>query len=190
MQVLRRQPHTYMKFTIVPISCTIRCRGRAIAQAVSRLLHTAEAWLLFQVRSRGICGGESFTGAGFLRVLRFPLPILIPPTPLNSSSSIIRGWYNRPNSGRRTKWAQSHSTPRKSTRCCQRAGNEEFYLLWHNVDLPPAFMLVSCLAYSSTLKIEAIYSSEISADFRRATSHYIPEDKTLLPFHISTLYLT
>jgi hypothetical protein len=25
------------------------------------------------------CGGRSGTGAGFLRVLRFPLPILIPP---------------------------------------------------------------------------------------------------------------
>jgi hypothetical protein len=31
----------------------------------------------------------------FLQVLRFPLPIFIPPiTP--QSSSIIRGWYNRP----------------------------------------------------------------------------------------------
>jgi hypothetical protein len=24
---------------------------------------------------------------------------------------IIWGWYNRPNSGQRTKWAQSHPTP-------------------------------------------------------------------------------
>jgi hypothetical protein len=29
------------------------------------------------------------------------------------SSSIIWGWYNRPNSGRPTKWTQSHPTPRK-----------------------------------------------------------------------------
>jgi hypothetical protein len=43
---------------------------------------------ILQVRSRvwssGICGGQSGAGAGFLRVLRFPLPIFILP---NSSSS-------------------------------------------------------------------------------------------------------
>jgi hypothetical protein len=56
---------------------------------------------------------KSGTGAGFLRVLRFPLPILIPPTALHSS--IVWGWYNRPVNGRRTKWThnQSHPTPRK-----------------------------------------------------------------------------
>jgi hypothetical protein len=31
------------------------------------------------IRSCGICGGQSGTGAGFLRVLRFPLPAIIPP---------------------------------------------------------------------------------------------------------------
>jgi hypothetical protein len=31
----------------------------------------------FDPRSCGICGGPSGTGAGFLRVLRFPLPILL-----------------------------------------------------------------------------------------------------------------
>jgi hypothetical protein len=39
------------------------------------------------VRSCGICGGQSDTGAGFIRVLRFPLPILIPQTTPYSSSS-------------------------------------------------------------------------------------------------------
>jgi hypothetical protein len=61
--------------------------GRAIAQAVSRRLPTAAARVRFQVRSCVICGGQSGTGAGFLRVLRFPLPILIPPTTQHSSSS-------------------------------------------------------------------------------------------------------
>jgi hypothetical protein len=45
--------------------------------------------------------------------------------------------------------------------------------------LPPEFTLVSCLAYSSTLKMEATYSSETSVDFRRTTWRYIPEDRTL-----------
>jgi hypothetical protein len=85
--------------------------GRAIAQAVSRWLPTAAARVRAQVRSCGICGGQSGVGAGFLRVFQFPLPILIPPTSPHSSS-IIWGWYNRPVSGRCTKWTQSHPTPR------------------------------------------------------------------------------
>lgn len=38
---------------------------------------------------------------------RFPPP-LIPPTAPHSSPSIIQRGYNRPNSGRVTKWTQSH----------------------------------------------------------------------------------
>jgi hypothetical protein len=52
--------------------------GRAVAQAVSHWVPTVAA----RVRVRaacGVCGGQSSTGAGFLRVLWFPLPI-IPPT--------------------------------------------------------------------------------------------------------------
>jgi hypothetical protein len=48
-------------------------KGRTTAQAVSRGLPTAAARVRAQVRQSG-------NGAGFLRVLRFPLPILIPPT--------------------------------------------------------------------------------------------------------------
>jgi hypothetical protein len=44
--------------------------------------------------------------------------------------------------------------------------------------LPSAFALVSCSAYSSTLKIEAIYSSETSVDFQLTTWRSIPEDST------------
>jgi hypothetical protein len=85
--------------------------GRAIAQVVNRRLPTTAARVRAQVSSCGICGGQSGAGAGFLLILRFPLPILIPPTDPHSSS-IIRGWYNGPVSGRDTKWTQSHRTPK------------------------------------------------------------------------------
>jgi hypothetical protein len=68
--------------------------------AVRRWLPTAAA----RVRLRaacGVCGGQSGTGAGFLRVLRF--------SPANHSTDfsiiiITRGWYNRPLSGRSVEW--------------------------------------------------------------------------------------
>jgi hypothetical protein len=41
------------------------------------------------------------------------------------------------------------------------------------------FMLVSCLAYSSVLKMETICSSETSVDPQRATRRYIQEGRTL-----------
>jgi hypothetical protein len=45
--------------------------------------------------------------------------------------------------------------------------------------LLPAFTLFSCLAYSSTMKMVAIYSSETPVDFQRSTQHYVPEVRTL-----------
>jgi hypothetical protein len=71
-------------------------RGRAIAQAVSRWLPIAAGRVRARVWSCGICDGRSGAGAGFLRVLRFPLPIFIPPIAPQSPSSIIWGLYNRP----------------------------------------------------------------------------------------------
>jgi hypothetical protein len=70
--------------------------GRAIAQAVSRWLPTAAARVRARVWSCGICGGQSGAGVGFLRVLRFPPPIFIPPIAPQSPSSIMWGLYNRP----------------------------------------------------------------------------------------------
>jgi hypothetical protein len=59
------------------------------AQAVSRRLLTAVARVRAQIRSCEDCGGQSGIGVGFLRVLQFLLPILIPPTAPHSSSYII-----------------------------------------------------------------------------------------------------
>jgi hypothetical protein len=75
-------------FTVVSVT---RLYGRAVAQAVSRQVPTAATRVRARVRSCGIFGGQSDTEAGFLRVLRFPPPILIPSTTPHSSS-IIRGW--------------------------------------------------------------------------------------------------
>jgi hypothetical protein len=44
--------------------------------------------------------------------------------------------------------------------------------------LASSFTLVSCWACSSTLKREAICSSETSVHFLRTTRRYIPEDRT------------
>jgi hypothetical protein len=41
---------------------------------------------IFRVWSSEICGGQSGAGAGFLRVLRFSLPIFIPPNFPSSQS--------------------------------------------------------------------------------------------------------
>jgi hypothetical protein len=70
--------------------------GRAIAQVVSCWLPTVASRVQARVWPCGICGGQSGAGTGFLRVLRFPLPILIPPIAPHSPSSIIWGLYNRP----------------------------------------------------------------------------------------------
>jgi hypothetical protein len=44
------------------------------------------------------------------------------------------------------------------------------------INLAACSMLVSCLSYSSILKMEVIFSSETSYDFQRTAWHNIPED--------------
>jgi hypothetical protein len=82
-----------MRMNVINLS---ELHGRAIAQEVSRWLPTAAARVQTRVYSCGICGGQSGAGAGFLRVLQFPLSIFITPISPQSASPIIRGWYNRP----------------------------------------------------------------------------------------------
>jgi hypothetical protein len=74
--------------------------GRAIAQAVSRWLPTAAVRGSRPGCHVGFCGGQSGAGAGFLRVLRFPLPNFIPLIAHKIILTYRRGLYNRP------KWPQ------------------------------------------------------------------------------------
>jgi hypothetical protein len=79
----------YIALSCYAESDTNNCdNGLAVAQAAARVRS--------QVKSCGVCGGQSGPGVGFLRVPRFALPILIPPTAPHSSSPTIGGWYNRP----------------------------------------------------------------------------------------------
>jgi hypothetical protein len=43
---------------------------------------------------------------------------------------------------------------------------------------PPAFTRISCSVYS-TMKLEAIFSSETPVDYQRTTRYYIPGDSAL-----------
>jgi hypothetical protein len=65
--------------------------GRAVAQEVSRRLPTDTAQVRARVTSRLISVGQSGTGAGFIQVLLFPLP-LIHPTDCSTIVTIIQGW--------------------------------------------------------------------------------------------------
>jgi hypothetical protein len=49
----------------------------------------------------------------------------------------------------------------------------------YEVGSKECFMLVSCLPYSLTSKMEAAFSSETSVDFQQITWRYTPDDRTL-----------
>jgi hypothetical protein len=64
--------------------------------------------------------------------------------------------------------------------CCKRAFNNiGIVFAGKRALLATCFMLVSCLAYSSTLKMAAKRSSETSVDFQQTAWDYIPDDRTL-----------
>jgi hypothetical protein len=68
-----------MKYKVTPLV------GHAIAQVLSRWFPTAAARVQSRVWSSGICGGQGGAGAGFLRVLWFPLPFVPPNSPSSQS---------------------------------------------------------------------------------------------------------
>jgi hypothetical protein len=72
--------YIYIKNFIYIIQTESENVGRALAQAVRRWLPTVAARVRVWAAC-GVCGGQSGTGAGFLRVLRFPLPIIPPISP-------------------------------------------------------------------------------------------------------------
>jgi hypothetical protein len=71
-------------------------------------------------------------------------------------------------------------TPRSQLKVNRRFGATfRLYLQGRRIGralLAACFMMVSCLAYSLVLKMEAIYPSETSDDFQRTTWRYIPDD--------------
>jgi hypothetical protein len=71
---------TYFFFILFPVVLNY-----SLPTVFRGLSATATAQVPSQVRSRGICGGQNGTVAGFLRVLRSSLLILIPPTAPYSS---------------------------------------------------------------------------------------------------------
>jgi hypothetical protein len=85
----------------------------AIAPEVSSRLPSAADRVRAHVTSCGICGGQNGTEAGFHLVLRVPMPI-VPQTAPHSSLSILRDWYNRPNSGRNIVLGGLSLTPKQN----------------------------------------------------------------------------
>jgi hypothetical protein len=76
------------------------------SSGVIRRLRTVAARVRDQVNSWVICVRQSGPGAGYLRVLKFPLPILIPQS-APQSCTMVWGWWNRPVSQSVSQW---HST--------------------------------------------------------------------------------
>jgi hypothetical protein len=75
--------------------------------------------------------------------------------------------------------------------CSQLKINRRFERTCRLVLLATCFMLISCLAYFSTLKMEITSSSETSVDFQRTTWHCIPEQPLREPqiLHVVLYFL-
>jgi hypothetical protein len=64
-------------------------------------------------------------------------------------------------------------------KCCLRLQGRRISQARNQQVATTCFMLLSCLAYSSTLKLDMTCSFETSDSLQRTTRRYIPEDRTL-----------
>jgi hypothetical protein len=76
----------------------------------------------------GVCGGQSGTGAGFLRVLRFPLPIISPISPASWPDRFIPG-----ESAPGTHWIRGWVDPR----ACLEDVKKRKFLTLQGLELRP-----------------------------------------------------
>jgi hypothetical protein len=100
--MLNKLPQTSVLFNYrwqASINISYQDIPRPCHSSGTRSLPMMVAWIWFQVKSCGICGGQNGTGAGVLQVLQFPCHWFIPLISPQSSLSIIQGWYNRPING-------------------------------------------------------------------------------------------
>jgi hypothetical protein len=165
--VLKIKRNTKRNCLIILSTLVSRRLGRAIAQAVSRWLATAAARVRSRVWSSGICGGQSSAGAGFIRVLPFPLPVLIPPTAPHWSSIIraasigqksglsLTRWekYKRENSLYQLNWLGSSDKLRNVT---------ETYIQHVGSELPAAVVMKNSVLWGmscSPLKVIRVIKS-------------------------------
>jgi hypothetical protein len=112
---------------------------RAVAPAISHWLPTMVAWVCARVWSSGICGGQSGAGAGFLGVLRFPLPIFISP---NFPSSQSPRAYTIGQKWRHAEWTQYGLHPPTM----QIKKRYEFSMA-QCVPVTPVFILLICKSH-------------------------------------------
>jgi hypothetical protein len=102
-----------------------------------------------------------------------------------STIIIIWGWYNRPNSGRCTKWTPHPMRKKKSTdfrvvMMCSSEGARHFegkYRLHLQANFR-LLLLVSCSDYSSTVMMGVIGSSKTTTTLR-SKQHHSPDDRAL-----------
>jgi hypothetical protein len=115
----RPRPSKENERKVSPMFCPVW--GRAIAQAVSRQLLTAEARVCSQDSPCGNCGGQSGTGIGF-----FPSALVFPyqyhSTDAPNSLMYHLGDGHGPVSGRSSTEKQSHPivTIKKNSQCDSR----------------------------------------------------------------------